>query len=282
MVNEQAGCDLTLIGQAEHGETMGAVYVRWPDGGEGVISTATVALQQMRQTADVLAAMRERGLPVPRHDLVVELADGTVAAVQERLPGAPVRHTDATVIEAMLALNERFAGLLADRPDIPVRPLWLRESAPDYPRHKLLANHDARTRRMLALIREAGSGEPHEMTGYDVVHNDYTVPNVLFDEAGQISGIVDWNSGISRGDRRFAPVALRFDLTWAMWCGDERTNVQQEAIDRVDAYLAKALDPTLLRLYWAHCTLYKLHWAIMFNNPEVIDIHLRLGAIHLT
>ncbi|WP_020576204.1 aminoglycoside phosphotransferase family protein [Actinopolymorpha alba] len=279
-VNSRAGCDLAMVGVADHGESGGAVYVRWPEGRDGVVTRSPGPLEQAHRTAEVLAMARSRGLPVPRHDLIVELSDGTVANVQERLPGKPARRVDVSVIDAMLAMNERFAGLLVDRHDVPVPPMYLRRSGPVFPRHETLKGYDDRTRRLLKLIRDVGRSEQPEMVGDDLVHTDYTVPNVLFDDAGQITGVIDWNFGVARGDRRFALVKLRFDLTWAAASpGGDR--VKQEAIDRVDEALDASLEPSVLRMYWAHWTLYQLHWAILGHTREVIDLHIRLGEIRL-
>ena len=132
----------------------------------------------------------------------VPLDDGywRVLVLQERLPGSPPKVANAAVIEAMLAMSEHFTDALADRPDVPRRPLWLQRGSPDYPRHDLLAGYDARTRRML---------------------------------------------------------------------------------DRLDEYLTRVLDPTLMRRYWAHCTLHRLHWTLTFNDAEAIDMGLRLGNVYL-
>ncbi|MGH3488254.1 MAG: aminoglycoside phosphotransferase family protein [Actinopolymorphaceae bacterium] len=281
-INRRTGSGLTFVDVAAQGETGGAAFVRWPDGREGVVTHAPIPPRQARQTAEVLASVRAAGLPVPRHDLVLELADGTAAVVQERLPGSPPRRTDAHAIEAMLAINERFAGLLADRPDVAVPPLCLRESGPVFPRHETLADYSDRSRRLLRLIRDVGAAERHEMAGDDLVHTDFTVPNVLFDDSGQVTGVVDWNFGVARGDRHFALVALRFDLTWAALDPDGGYNgVEQKAIDRVDEALETTMQPELLRMYWAYWTLYKLHWVIRSGVRSVIDLHLRLGESRL-
>jgi aminoglycoside phosphotransferase (APT) family kinase protein len=280
-VNDLAGCGLVFTGLAEQGESGGAAFVRWPDGRPGVVTRSPIPIGQAHLAGDVLAFVREHGLPVPAYDLVVELADGTAAVVQERLPGEPARRVDVGVIEAMLELNERFAGVLAARPDVPVPSLYLRESGPSFPRHETLAGYDERSRRMLRLIREAGAGEPHEMTGDDLVHTDFTVPNVLFDESGNVTGIVDWNFGVARGDRKFGLVKLRFDLTWALRYApaDERADMRR-AIDRVDVALEE-LPADVLRIYWAHRTLYQLHWAILSGQRDVVELHLELGESRL-
>jgi aminoglycoside phosphotransferase (APT) family kinase protein len=282
-VNEREGLGLVHVGEAAHGESGGAVFVRWPDGREGVITRASASIEQLQSTADVLSTIRSGGLPVPRHDRLVQLAEGDVAVLQERLPGAPPNRVTAAVIDSMVEMNNRFADLLKDRHDVAIPPLYLRRSGPVFPRHETLDGYSDRSRRMLRLIHEVGNVEPHEMIGDDLVHTDYTVPNVLFDETGQISGIVDWNLGVARGDRRFALVKLRFDLTWdAMSADGGQQCVEQEAIDRVDDVLETTLEPDLLRKYWAHWTLVMLHWTIRSGNPEVIDLHLRLGESRLS
>ncbi|MGI8870527.1 MAG: phosphotransferase [Mycobacteriales bacterium] len=282
-VNHRTDNRLRMVGMAEHGGSGGAAYVQWPDGRDGVLTRIPTPIGRMRQTADILSDARAAGLPVPRHDLVVELADRTVAVVQERLPGKPPRWVDADVIDAMVAMNERFAGLLADRLDVPVPPLYLRHSGPLYPRHEVLAQHNERSRRLLRRILEAGAAEPHEMSGTDLVHPDYTLGNVLYDDRGHISGVVDWNWGAGRGDRRFALVRLYTDLYWSM-LGENggQYGVQQSAFDRLDEVLDCVHEPDLLRLYWAHMTLNQLHWAIQYHPPEVIDLFLRFGESHLS
>lgn len=268
-VNKHAGCGLVESGRARHGETSGAVFVRWPDGRDGVLTVATIPVDRMRQTAEVLATLRDRGLPVPIQQLIAELPDGTVAVVQERLPGSPPSRTDVTVVDKMVELNECFAGLLANRPDIPMQPLTRAEH------EKTLADFDDRSRRMLDRIRQAGTDE---MTGNDVVHPDFTVPNILFDRAGNITGLVDWNNGIARGDGGFALVSLRYDLLWDAWSANGgQLDVQPGAIERLDEHIAARVDPQLMRRYWAHLTLHKLHYGIIFNSAESIEMQLRLG-----
>jgi aminoglycoside phosphotransferase (APT) family kinase protein len=282
VVNESAGCRLQFVGSAVHGETGGAAYVRWPDGREGVVTRAPLSVERAQQTADVLSELWSAGLPVPRHDLLVEIPDGTVAVVQERLPGAPAARTNVAVIDAMVAMNERFAGLLANRPDVPIPALYLRESGPVFPRHEVLAGHSERSRRLLDRIHEVGASEPKEMVGDDLVHTDFTVPNLLFDESGEITGVVDWNFGVARGDRRFGLVKLLFDLTWAvLYADDDERSETQGAIDRVTEVLEQTVEPDLLRMYWAHWTLTMLHWTIRSGVPEVIDLHLDLGESRL-
>jgi len=279
-INERTDSGLEPVGLAEQtGGTSSAAYVRWPDGRDGVLTRTKTPLDRMRQTADVLSMIRSRGLPVPRHDLVIELADGYVAVVQERLPGRHAGRVDDTVIDAMVAMNERFANLLVDRPDVAPPPAFSPFGTGDHPWHGTLGRYSARSRRLLGRIREIGPDGPYQMTEADAVHTDYSLGNVLFDERGQISGIVDWNFGVARGDRRFALLGMRFHLATE---GDQYEG-QHLAIDRLDGILATMMDPALLRIYWAHLTAHRVHWSIHNGVlPERIDHDLSFAESYLT
>jgi aminoglycoside phosphotransferase (APT) family kinase protein len=282
-INRRAGCALRLVGMAEHGESGGAAYVRWPDGRDGVVTCSPASAERMRLTAEVLELARSRGLPVPRHDLVVELADGAVAVVQERLPGVPARRVDAGVVEAMFAMNERFAGLLAARADVPA--VWLASLEPGH--DEVLAGYSERSRELLQRIRQIRRTSPRQLTGEDLVHLDYSLGNVLYDEPHHITGVVDWNLGAARGDRRFALIKLRIDLAWdrstfLQFPDQASYHVRQEALDRMDEILATTIEPSLARSYWAHWIQQHAGWAIgNRREPETVDLFLSLGEDHL-
>jgi aminoglycoside phosphotransferase (APT) family kinase protein len=277
-IRVRTGCDLTYLGQAALGETFGAAFVAWPDGQQGVVTRATVPAARMRQTADVLELARSLGLPVPRLDLIVELDDDVVAVVQERLPGRPAAFVDADVIDALVAANDCLADLLHGRLDVPGPAMYLSESAPVHPRHEMLEQHSRRSRELLRRIRAIGRRQSKEMPGHDLVHPDFTVPNVLLDGDGQVTGMIDWNNGALRGDRRFALVKLLFDLTWDGQ-GEQggRHHIQPCALRRLDTILHDTVETELLQTYWAHWTLVMLHWTIRNGDTDAIDLHLRLG-----
>lgn len=279
-LNERTSSELGLVGLAgQTGGTSSAAYVRWPDGREGALTRTTTPLDRMRQTAGVLSMVRSRGLPVPRHDLVIALADGYVAVVQERLPGRHAGRIDASVVDTMVAMNERFANLLVDRPDVPPPPAFPVLGTGDHPWLGTLGRYSDRSRRLLRQIRDIGPNGPYEMTGADVVHTDYSLGNVLWDELGQISGVVDWNFGVARGDRRFVLLGMRFHLATE---GDQYEG-QQAALDRLDEILASTIDPALLRIYWAHLAVHRVHWSIHNGfPPDRIDHDLSFAESHLT
>lgn len=109
-LNDRAGCGLEITGVIDRGQS-GAAYVQWPDGRNSVVTTAFTTLAHMEQTAEVLDQIRTLDIPVPRHEYLLEVQPGTVAVVQERLPGTPRTVADLDTIQAVLIMNDRFAGL---------------------------------------------------------------------------------------------------------------------------------------------------------------------------
>lgn len=283
-LEDRTGIRLEVVGlAAQTGGRSSAAYVRWPDGRDGVLTRTKPSLERMRQTADVLASVRARGVPVPQHELVIELADGYVAVMQERLPGTPPSRVDAAVIDAMVATNERFAGLLADWPDVPVPSAFPPAGPSDHPWERTLGRYGDRGRRLLARIIELGGGEPYRMVGHDLVHTDFILGNVLHDEDGRVTGVIDWNAGAARGDHRFALVALLVDLDgYRPAAGGGPHAVQPDARERLDELVRQRIDPALLRIYWTQWRAHKVHRAIHNNrSPEEIDDGLRLAETQL-
>ena len=249
-VNQATGAGLEFLGQAAAGQ-VGAAFVRWPDGRDGVLTRGFGSLDDLRRTAEVLEAARRGGLPVPQYQLLADLPDG-VGVVQERLPGRPPETVDRTLLESLIKLTERFTGLA---PDLPVPSMYLLESGPGFCLHESLQRYDDRTRRLLDWIHEVGRDEPSGMIGDDLVHLDFHTGNVLTD-AGGITGIVDWD-GIGRGDRLFALVTLRFDA---------HVRLPDADLTWFDELLETALEPAVLRLYWAHMSLRLVDWSIRHHT----------------
>ncbi|MFF0263954.1 phosphotransferase [Kribbella sp. NPDC004536] len=249
-VNRATGAGLQYVSQAVGGE-VGAAFVRWPDGRDAVLTRGAGGLGELRRTAEALDVARGRGLPVPRYELLAELPGG-VGVVQERLPGKPPVHVDRKLLEAMVALAERFAGIA---PELPVPSLYLLESGPGFCLHESLERCDDRTRRLLGWVHEVGRGEPGGMSGDDLVHLDFHTGNVLVDDTGTVTGIVDWD-GIGRGDRHFGLVTLRFDA-----------HVRTIDLAWFDELLDHVVEPAVLRLYWAHMALRMVDWSIRHHTP---------------
>jgi aminoglycoside phosphotransferase (APT) family kinase protein len=236
-------------------------------------------LAEANRTVEVLAYVRDRGLPVPRHVLVVDLNDGVVF-VQERLPSAPPRLLTPARVDAMVEINDRFAGVLAARSDVPVPPLHLALSGGSDPRHEILEAHSDRSRRVLERIRRFGQAEPREMLGTDLVHVDLSAANVLFDENDRATAVVDWNLGTYRGDRLFALVQTRFDREWFVRAPDADPT-ENAAAARLDEILHDRIARATLRRYWACWILHHLARAIRSAPSEVIDWHLDMAESRL-
>jgi hypothetical protein len=278
-VNWRSGAGLQIMGRGERGTLGGAIYVRWPDGRSGVVTPFLGTLSEAERTAGVLQHARRRGLPVARHDLVLAV-DQDVIVVQERLAGSPPAHVTPAVIDAIVAINDRFAGVLADRPDVPIRPLCLDHSGDPYPRHEVLATHSDRSRLILDAIRKIGVPGPREMTGDDLLHVDLTGPNILFDDIGVITGIVDWNLGAYRGDRHLALVKTRFEEEWGIHSMPRNPDAVAAAA-HLDSILTDRVPATTLHRYWAHRILYQLYWAIQESPPDVLDWHFDVAETRL-
>jgi hypothetical protein len=284
-LREQAGTELELVGPLPGGQ-VGAALVRWPDGREGVLThwgdASEEAWARIERTGELLDLARERGIPTPRYELVTRLP-GRIAVVQERLPGAPAAAVDVRLVESMVDIAGRGAGLLRGRPDVPEVDLYLLRSGPGFCVHASLAQYDDRTRRLLGLIRRIGFESPATLSGTDLVHLDFTTGNVLVDRTGAVTGVLDWD-GVGRGDHRFALVTLRFDLSApeAAPRRDAQDRSARSAAARwLDARLDGVLDPATLRTYWAHMGLRQVDWAIRHHGPDEIDRWLTVAASRL-
>lgn len=275
-INRATDAGLTATGRALFGKLGGAIYAEWPDGRPAVITRFTGPADEADRTVDVLTYVRDRGLPVPRHEPAVRLGDG-VYFVQERLPSAPPQPLSPARMEAIVGVNDRFADALAERPDIPPPPLSRTDTRD--PRHAALAARGPRGRRVLDLIVRAIGHAPLE-SGADLVHVDLSGANVLFDEHGTATAVVDWNLGAYRGDRHFALVQTRFDREWFVQSPDPDP-VETAAAHRLDEILAERLPADVLRRYWAQWLLHHLDRALRAAPPETIEWHLALAESRL-
>jgi aminoglycoside phosphotransferase (APT) family kinase protein len=278
-INRRTNAGLTVTGRALFGKLGGAIYAEGPDGRPVVVTRFQGSLIEASRTVEILTYVRDQGLPVPRHELVVQLDDG-VFFVQERLPSAAPQRLSPARMEAIVEINDRFAGALADRPEVPVPPQCRPRVDGQDPRHETLTDHSVRSRRVLEQIVRIAEGAPGETGGVDLVHTDLSGANVLFDENGTATGVVDWNLGAYRGDRLFALVQTRFDREWFVRSPDADP-VETAAAYRLDDILAERIPPETLRLYWAQWMLYQLDRAIRTASPEAVDWHLDLAESRL-
>ncbi len=279
-LNERAGCAFEVTGVVDQGQS-GAAYVRWPDGRESVVTTAFASMALMRQTAEVLAEVRTLGIPVPRHEFLFEVEPGTVAVVQERLPGSILTVADMSAVDAVMSVNERFAGLLGKRPDVSPPRLSLGRPGDPTPWEAVEA-HSGRARRFVSRARATGGHHDQDVVGDDLVHVDLTVPNMLFDAEGRITGVIDWNYGVARGDRYFGVVKLLHNLSFAAASSTSDVRPAAEALARVETVVAEVVDAPTLRRYWAHQSLNMLYASLRWGTAESFEVYLELGESKLS
>jgi aminoglycoside phosphotransferase (APT) family kinase protein len=277
-INARTGSRLELIGLDDQtGGTSSAAYVRWPDGRECALTRTNIPIDWMRRTAEVLSALRSEGLPVPRHDLVMHLSDGRLAVLQERLPGRPLKRVQSIDIDAMVAANDQFADVLANRRDLPELPCVTHLRVDDRFRYKTLETYSDRSRRLLEQIQNIVRTSPEDIPGGGLVHPDFGLGSVLFVESRRVTGVVDWNGGATAGDHRFALMKLSLNMA----AEGEVYGVQSESHKRLEAVM-KTIEPALLRLYWAQWTLSSVFHAI--DNgfpPQRVDEEVTLGENRL-
>ncbi|GIF22241.1 hypothetical protein BJ973_002565 [Actinoplanes tereljensis] len=244
------GVRLVLEGPCPGGE-IGAAYVRWPDGRRSVLTAA--------RTQSGLLADRARaaGVPTARHELTARV-DGMRVVVQQRLPGTPPEAFDAALVQQLLQVNDRLAGVLAGEPAPSPAELYLTGDGPGFCLHGPLEAHSPRTARLLSWVRSVGSSFGTHMIGDDLVHMDFHHGNVLV-SGGRLSGVVDWDGAV-RGDRHFDLVTLRFYLA----------ATAPQLAGPVDERLA-LLPSRRRQAYWAHMSLRQVDWSIRHHDAATVD-----------
>jgi Ser/Thr protein kinase RdoA (MazF antagonist) len=260
------GVRLTEEGRPPGGQ-IGACYVRWPDGHRSVLTCVPAEHRaSAHQGAELARIARAAGVPAPGYELVAELP-GVVAVVQELLPGiAPTTVTRSTV-ESMVELNGRLRGLLSRRAGLPMASLYLQADGPGFCLHGPMAGYDGRTARLLAEIEAAGAQLPEHLAGDDLVHFDFHPGNVLIDQAGTVTGVVDWD-GAARAHGALDLMTLRFDLArrapdLGRWLG---------------AVLRESATPAVWLGCWAHMSLRIVDWAIREWTADEVSAWLRVAA----
>jgi hypothetical protein len=253
------GVRLQLEGTAPGGE-VGAAYVRWPDGRHSVLT------EGRSRTGPLVDKARAAGVPTARQELAAHV-DGARVIVQQRLPGTPPHHVDAVLVRQMIAVNDRLAGLYSAEPAGEPADLYLSADGPGFCLHQPLAEHSARTARLLDRIHEIGAEHP-AMVGDDLVHLDFHPGNVLVDN-GRLTGVIDWD-GATRGDRHFDLVTLRF------WLTGRDTALTGPLDERLDA-----LSERRRLAYLAHMSLRQVDWSLRHHDEATVDHWLDVAEAHL-
>jgi hypothetical protein len=265
LLAERAGVRLEIEGPCPGGQ-VGAAYVRWPDGRQGVLTwRPRISPGEFRAGAQAVAdTLRAVGYQAPATQLVAEVGDG-IAVVQQRLPGRPAAVFTGALVDQAVALSGLHAGALAEVGSVPPMMLYLRGDGPGYCLHGPLRGYDARTRRLLGWVHSVAGRWPDELTGDDAVHCDFQPTNFLVLD-GEITGVVDW--GAARGDRRLDLVTLRFGVHGEL--AEPGVAAVLDAI--LDEVPADALAPL-----WAHMSLRMVDWAIRHFDAAAVAHWLDLA-----
>ena len=269
LVEAATGERLELLGTSGAGE-VGAAFVRREDHSEAVLSGGPSAAA-LRRAAEALELARAAGLPVPRYLEVVEHGQA-VALLQERLPGRSPDRVDAQLVTQLLGFVDGLRDLLPGSLGPEPTELHLLGSGPGYCIHESLERFDERTRELLGWVRSVGTAEGTRLAGSDLVHLDLHPGNVLVDDAGTISGVVDWDAA-GRGDARLAWVTLLFDLRRGAAFDRRYGQPGGRTVGRVEEQVA-SLDRGLLRQCWAHMSLRQVDWSLRHHGRALVEHHL--------
>lgn len=262
------GVALTADG-ACRGGVLGAAYVCWPDGHRSVLTCQPDhPIERVRRTAMLLDRVRNAGLPVARYELVVQ-TPAAVAVIQQLLPGRTPDPVDRRTIASMVELNARCRGLLAVDTDLSPVQLYLLTDGPNMCLHEPLARYGPQTARLLDWIHEVGVTSPTHLAGSDLVHGDFHPDNVLVNESGVVTALVDWDE-VGRGDGRFDLVYLRFELGWR----DPRLG------HWLDGQLREIVPGELLRACWAHVSLRAVDFAIRHQTAAEVTAWLKVAELY--
>lgn len=269
MLSAASGRPYELVGRLAGGET-GAHEVRGPSSTRLVVkwdSDPTSAA--LRGEAVVLSERLrvEAGWPVPRQEVV--LAEECVFVLQEFMPGAPLGRLSHGFVDQILDLHASRVGLArpgdpSHWPEALIRTLI--EGGDGYCVHESLRLYDHRTRDLVARIEEFGRGiRAAELVGRDIVHWDLHPGNILADDDGNLSAIIDTDFAVV-GDARFDLVALALG-SLAISCDDGVRS-------RLFGAAFEGLGDVERTAYVGHLLVRIIDWPIRRGRPDEVEFWL--------
>lgn len=257
----------------------GAWLVSWDDAHHSVLTWAPPLHDgQPDGSFDRALAMMDlasaNGVPLPRYEAVVPLADGSVAVLQQVVDGITPREVTSGLIDHLLELVDLRRGLVVGTEFSAARlPLYLRHDGPGFCLHGPLRAASSETAVLLDAIEATVDPDDDVLIGGDVVHFDFHLGNVLVapDAPDRVTAVVDW-AGATPGQVELDLAILAFDLTWR-----SPGPIQQ----RVERHLLDTADDRVFAKVWAHASLRLLDWTIR-HHPHDIDHWTTIARRHLT
>jgi hypothetical protein len=258
---------------AQHGTTF-RITDRYLGGEQGAVGLADAGsirfvlkwspglqdLGRLPEIIRIVARLRSRWYPVPRY-VVRGLHPAGRYVIQAALPGAPPKRLTPSLVEQLIALNDRQQGqaLAPDEtwPAPVVRDVL--QGGDGYCLLDPMRRHSPTTERLLGLVQGlVGRYQDVATPTADVVHCDFQPSNILA-MPDRISGVVDWDRACA-GDRAFDLASLLF-----------YTYDQEPAREALWRRLADIADPRATVVYLAHLIHRQVEWSIRRHPPETVD-----------
>ena len=253
-----------LHARAEAGESQdGAWFATAPDGAPVVLKWFPSEAVASRYAALLpgLDRLRSLGVPVPEYPHVIA-GDGWTLSAQRVLPGTSVGNHAPDTVEQVMACIRAMEGVVCAVP-APGRDVWgdsvvhtLTIGVDGWAMHEPLRAAGGGSAAVLDRVRAVGAdADAAWFPTNGLVHLDLHTDNVLVDDDGRLTGIIDWE-GACAGDPRFDLVRYAFDL-------DGHDQPIWEVIE------ATGIELRVLRAYAAHHALRCTSWAIRHHPEDV-------------
>lgn len=255
---------------ALEGESGGAWFARC-DGTEVLVKwVEAAAAPRFDILEEAFTTARGRGVPIPERWPPLVIGDRCVV-IQRAVngaTGAPTPELVNGVVAAISSLGSIPAPdhLTGTWGDTVVRSL--REGLDGWCEHRALLNAGGELAEVVRVAQRVGALVLPEMfPTTDLMHVDLHTKNVLLDERGHLTAIVDWE-GACGGD-------LRFDLVYFAFAADvARPGISSS----LWTTLEEKLPPKLLAAYTVHAVLRMVDWSFRHHDQATVERWLRPGS----